>query len=101
MDPVTGHHPTQKKKLEKVSKLPHYSSNRPSQQSNAKRRKPEAEKIIAEEQAGFRPGRRTVEQICTIKILMENLQHQQERHHIFIDFKKASDRVWHEALWLI
>ncbi|GFS24479.1 retrovirus-related Pol polyprotein LINE-1 [Elysia marginata] len=26
------------------------------------------------------------------------LQHQQELHHVFIDFKKAFDRVWHEAL---
>ncbi|GFO40092.1 endonuclease-reverse transcriptase [Plakobranchus ocellatus] len=62
--------------------------------------KPEAEKIIAEEQAGFRPGRSTVEQICNVRILMEKYpQHQQELHHVFIDFKKAFDRVWHEALW--
>ncbi|GFN74782.1 endonuclease-reverse transcriptase [Plakobranchus ocellatus] len=64
------------------------------------RLKPEAEKIIAEEQAGFRPGRSTVEQICNVRILMEKyLQHQQELHHVFIDFKKAFDSVWHEALW--
>ncbi|GFO33582.1 endonuclease-reverse transcriptase, partial [Plakobranchus ocellatus] len=37
------------------------------------RLKPEAEKIIAEEQAGFRPGRSTVEQICNVRILMEKL----------------------------
>ncbi|GFN85430.1 endonuclease-reverse transcriptase [Plakobranchus ocellatus] len=35
------------------------------------RLKPEAEKIIAEEQAGFRPGRTTVEEICNVRILME------------------------------
>ncbi|GFN85088.1 reverse transcriptase [Plakobranchus ocellatus] len=64
------------------------------------RLKPEAEKMIAEEQAGFRPGRSTVEQICNVRILMEKyLQHQQELHHVFIHFKKAFDRVWHEALW--
>ncbi|GFN94160.1 LINE-1 retrotransposable element orf2 protein [Plakobranchus ocellatus] len=64
------------------------------------RLKLEAEKIIAEEQAGFRPGRSTVEQICNIRILMEKyLQHQQDLHHVFIDFKKAFDRVWHETLW--
>ncbi|GFO19047.1 endonuclease-reverse transcriptase [Plakobranchus ocellatus] len=58
------------------------------------RLKPEAEKIIAEEQAGFRPGRSTVEQICNVRILMEKyLQHQQELHHVFIDFKKPFDRV--------
>ncbi|GFO29207.1 endonuclease-reverse transcriptase [Plakobranchus ocellatus] len=37
------------------------------------RLKPEAEKIIAEEQAGFRPGRSTVEQICNVRILMKNI----------------------------
>ena len=26
-------------------------------------------------------------------------QHQQNLYHVFIDFKKAFDRVWHEALW--
>ena len=27
------------------------------------------------------------------------LQHQQDLYHVFIDFKKAFDRVWHAALW--
>ena len=41
------------------------------------RLKPEAEKIIAEEQAGFRPGRSTTEQIFNLRILCERyLQHQ-------------------------
>ena len=26
-------------------------------------------------------------------------QHQQDTYHVFIDFKKAFDRVWHEAIW--
>ena len=26
-------------------------------------------------------------------------QHQQDLYHVFIDFKKAFDRVWHAALW--
>ena len=64
------------------------------------RLKPQAEKIIAEEQAGFRAGRSTTEQIFNLRILCEKyLQHQQDLHHIFIDFKKAFDRVWHAALW--
>ena len=64
------------------------------------RLKPEAEKIIAEEQAGFRPGRSTTEQIFNLRILRErHLQHQKDLYHVFIDFKKAFDRVWHEALW--
>ena len=27
------------------------------------------------------------------------LQFQQNQYHVFIDFKKAFDRVWHAALW--
>ena len=66
------------------------------------RLKPQAEKIIAEEQAGFRAGRSTTEQIFNLRILCEKyLQHQQDLYHVFIDFKKAVDRVWDEALWAI
>ena len=65
-----------------------------------KRLKPQAEKIIAEEQAGFRAGRSTTEQILNLRILCEKyLQQQQDLYHVFIDFKKAFDRVWHAALW--
>ena len=66
------------------------------------RLKPQAEEIIAEEQAGFRAGRSTTEQIFNLRILCEKyLQHQQNLYHVFIDFKKAFDRVWHAALWAI
>ena len=65
-----------------------------------KRLKPQAEEIIAEEQAGFRAGRSTTEQIFNLGILCEKyLQHQQNLYHVFIGFKKAFDRVWHAALW--
>ena len=64
------------------------------------RLKPQAGEIIAEEQAGFRAGRSTTEQIFNLRILCEKyLQHQQSLYHVFIDFKKAFDRVWHAALW--
>ena len=64
------------------------------------RLQPQAEEIIAEEQAGFRAGRSTTEQIFNLRILCEKyLQHQQNLYYVFIDFKKAFDRVWHEALW--
>ena len=64
------------------------------------RLRPQVEKIIAEEQAGFRPGRSTTEQIFNLRILCERyLQHQQNLFHVFVDFKKAFDRVWHAALW--
>ena len=64
------------------------------------RLKHQAEEIISEEQAGFMKGRSTVEQICNLRNIIEKYQeHQQELYHVFIDFKKAFDRVWHEALW--
>ena len=64
------------------------------------RLKPQAEKIIAEEQAGFRAGRSTTEQIFNLRILCEKyFQHQQNLYHVLITFKKAFDRAWHVALW--
>ena len=39
-------------------------------------------------------------QLLNLGILCEKyLQHQQDLYHVFIDFKKAFDRVWHAALW--
>ena len=67
-----------------------------------KRLKPQAEKITTKEQAGLRAGRNTTEQICNLRILCEiYLQHQQDLYHVFVDFKKAFDRVWHAALWAV
>ena len=64
------------------------------------RLKPQAAKIIAEEQAGFRAGRSTTQQIFNLRTLCKkHLQHQQDLYHVFIDFKEAVDRAWHAALW--
>ena len=55
------------------------------------RLKPQAEKIITEEQAGFRAGRSTTEQIFNLRILCEkHLQHQQDLYHVFIDLRRPS-----------
>ena len=63
------------------------------------RLKPQAENIIAKEQAGFRAGRSTTDQIFNLRILCEKyLQHQLDLYHVFIDFKKAFNRVWLAAL---
>ena len=64
------------------------------------RLQPQAEEIIAEWQAGFRARRSTTEQIFNLRILCEKyLQHLQNLYHVFIDFKKAFDKVWHKVLW--
>ena len=66
------------------------------------RLKPQTEKTIYEEKAGLRAGRSTTEQIFNLRIVREkNLQHQQNLYHVFINFKKAFDRLWHTALWAI
>ena len=63
------------------------------------RLKPQVEELIAEEQAGFRAGRSITEQIFNLRILCEKYrQHQQNLYHVFMDFTKAFDRVWHAAL---
>ncbi|GFS17809.1 endonuclease-reverse transcriptase [Elysia marginata] len=54
------------------------------------RLEPKAEEILAEEQAGFRAGRSTVEQIFNCRILIEkHMQHQRDLFHNFIDFKST------------
>ena len=48
---------------------------------------------------GNKAGRSTTEQIFNLRILCKKyLQFQQNLYHVFIDFKKAFDRVWHAAL---
>ena len=64
------------------------------------RLKSQGEKIVAEEQAGFRAGRSTTEQIFNLRFLYENyLQHQQDLYHVFIDLKKALDGVGMQLCW--
>ena len=66
------------------------------------RLKKEAEELLAEEQAGFRANRGTVEQIFNCHLMIEkHIDHQKDLYHNFIDFKKAFDRVWHQGLWLV
>ena len=57
------------------------------------------EKILAKEQAGFRAERSTTGQIFNLQNLCKkHLQNQEDLHHVF---KKAFERVWHAALWVI
>ena len=61
---------------------------------------PQAEKIIAEEQADFRAGRSTIEQLSNLRILYDKyFQHQLDLYHVFIDSKKAFEGLCHASLW--
>ncbi len=58
------------------------------------------EEVLSESQAGFRCGRSTLEQVTKLRILNEKARDTGNIiFHNFIDFRKAFDRVWHEALW--
>ena len=61
---------------------------------------PQVERILSDEQAGFRKGRITVEQIFNCRILMvRHIESLNDLYHNVIDIKKAFDRVWHDGLW--
>ena len=52
-----------------------------------------AKELLAEEQAGFRPGQSAVEQVSNSWVTIEkHLQHQRDLFHSFMDCKKAFDR---------
>ena len=64
------------------------------------RLKPHVEQLVSREQAGFRKGRSTTEQITNLRILCQKYKEKgRNLYHHFIDFRKAFDRVWQEALW--
>ena len=62
--------------------------------------KPYVEAPISEEQAGFRPGLSTIEQIFIWRQITERYMESQngELVNVFIDFKKAFDKVWHTGM---
>ena len=68
-----------------------------------RRLKPYIEQHLSEEQAGFRKGRSTVEQIFVWKQLAEHYMEVQngELINVFIDFKKAFDRVWQSGMFRV
>ena len=59
----------------------------------------ETETEIADEQAGFRQGRGTRDQITNLRILMHKArEHQQPFYMCFVGFKKAFDSISHDKL---
>ena len=104
MDPLNGSHTSKKKATYNCVKTTGQSDSSATQAVMLKvilnRLKPHAENIIAEEQAGFRAGHGTRELIINLRIPCEKyLQNQQDLYCVFIDLKKAFDKVWHAALW--
>lgn len=68
------------------------------------RLKPRIEEMLPETQAGFRANRSTIDQIFALKMLVEKhleLNDGNGLKAVFVDFKKAFDRVWHKALFKI
>jgi exonuclease III len=62
--------------------------------------KTKTEQELPDEQAGFRPGRGTRDQITNLRVIMSKLkENQQPLYMCFIDFQKAFDSVKHEKLW--
>lgn len=59
-----------------------------------------AEKVLGEYQDGFKHGRSTIDQIFTIRQILEKCHEQSiETHHLFVDFEKAYDSVNRNELW--
>jgi hypothetical protein len=58
------------------------------------------EEAMSEEQAGFRRGRGTMDQIFVIRQLSEkHIERNRTLYNNFIDYKQAFDSVWQEGLW--
>ncbi len=57
---------------------------------------------IAEEQFGFTPGKGTTDAILTIRNIIQKVKKKQieeELWLLFIDYTKAFDTIFHDALW--
>ena len=96
LDPVLSHHTSQERQPAAVSELP---NDQPHQSPKQSHTEDHTEQIEAtnEEDHSRRTG---TEQIFNLRILCKKyLKHQQDLYHVFINFKKAFDRVLHAALW--
>ena len=103
MDPVLSHHTSQERQPAAVPELPNNKPQSP-KQSHAEDHAAQTEATSGEDHrrrtGRLQSERSTTEQIFNLRIICEKyLQHQQDLYHVFIDFKKAFDRVWHAALW--
>ena len=64
--------------------------------------RPKIEEKLREEQAGFRGGRSTVDQVFALRqILEKRWEYALPVYCAFIDLEKAYDSVWREGMWKI
>ena len=64
------------------------------------RLKPFINNLIGPYQCGFRPGKSTIDQIFTLRQILEKTQEMQiDTHHLFVDFKAAFDSVNRDELY--
>ena len=58
--------------------------------------------MIDDEQGGFRAGRECVDQIVTLKQILEKAREKKCRVYVrFIDLEKTYNRINREALWQV
>ena len=57
------------------------------------------EEFIYEEQAGFRTGKSTSEQIFNLRVISEKYSQHSKPLLSFHRFKKSFDNIWYNALW--
>jgi len=64
------------------------------------RLKPYINNLIGPYQCGFRPGKSTIDQIFTLRQILEKTQEfQVDTYHLFIDFKAAYDSIYRDELY--
>ena len=64
--------------------------------------KPIIENKLREEQAGFRRGRSTIDQIYSIRRIIEKRwEYGLQTYCAFVDLQKAYDSVWRSAMWRV
>ena len=75
MDTVARHTFTNERQFKAMSELSYHQPNQPFQQDHApsylQRLHAKAEELLTEGQAGFKPGRSTVEQIFNSRVIVE------------------------------
>ena len=93
METVLSHHTSPERQPTAVPELPNDQPHQLPKQRHAEDRSEQieatAEKINTEEQAGFKAGRSTTEQIFNLRILCEKyLRHQQDLYYVVKDLEK-------------